>query len=149
MHKIDEDRARVARAKLAPIANAEGAIRRIALGAGLSQQTVRSIVSTGMVTSVHTAHALEAATEGAVLASEIVQPGARGEEVYGKFPGSAIMQLAIARRCSPGAILASVGITHQDLNAYSKGAERAPAAVRTRLEAGLRMLALCEEGTGE
>jgi DNA-binding transcriptional regulator YdaS (Cro superfamily) len=149
MQKIDEERARVARAKLAPIADADGAVRRLALGAGLSQQTVRSVISTGVVTSVHTAHAIEAATEGAVLANDIIQPGARGEDVYGKFPGSAILQLAIARRCSPGAILASVGITHQDLNAYSKSGERAPHAVRTRLEAGLRMLALTEEGTGQ
>jgi len=125
---------------MAPIMNEEGAARRLSLASGLSEQTIRTVASTGIVSTLRTAMALEAATEGAVPASETMQPGARGERVYSAFPGDAIMRLAIKRRCEVGSVLASVGLTHQDLSIFSHNGDAAPASVRGRIQAALNLL---------
>jgi hypothetical protein len=142
MQQTDEARATATRRLMAPIMSEEGAARRLALSSGLSEQTIRNVASTGIVSSMRTAKAIEAATAGAVPAEAIMQPGARGEQVYSVFPGDAIMRIAIQRRCEVGRVLASVGLTHQDLSVFSHGGSDAPSAVRTRVEAALDMLAI-------
>lgn len=130
---------------MAPIMNEEGAVRRLALASGLSEQTIRTVASTGVVSTLRTAKAIEVATDGAVPASETMQPGARGERVYSAFPGDAIMRLAIRRRCEVGTVLASVGLTHQDLSMFSHNGDSAPKSVKGRIQAALNLLAASAE----
>lgn len=90
---------------------------------------------------MHTAAALEAATSGAITVAGHMQPGARGENVYGEFPGDALLRVAIASRRTPSEVLASVGITQQDLNVFmspGSGSTR----VRQRVIAAFAMLGI-------
>lgn len=149
MQDIDEKKAAQTRRMMGLFMNREGAVRQLALASGLSEQTIRTVASTGVVSSMRTAKALEAATDGAIPADEVMQPSARGKDVYSKFPGSEIMKLAISRRCAPRDLLVSVGITHQDLSIYMHNGDDASAAVRNRVGAALQLLSLSAESASE
>lgn len=149
MQDIDDARAAATRRLLAPFMGEDGAVRKLALASGLSEQTIRTVAATGVVSSMRTARAIEAATDGAVPATSTLQPGGRGEAVYSSFPGDAIMRIALERRCAPRDVLASAGITHQDLSVYTHGGSDAPATVRNRVAAALKLLSVTAKGEVE
>lgn len=121
MEATDEAKAALTRAAMRDLVGPEGAVRDLALRSGLSEPTIRSIATSGVISSMHTAAALEAATSGKITVADHMQPGARGETVYGDFPGDALLRVAIASRRTPSEVLASVGITQQDLSGFMSG----------------------------
>jgi hypothetical protein len=141
MEATDEARAAQTRAAMRDIIGPEGSIRDLALRSGLSEPTIRSIAATGIISSMHTAAALEAATSGAITVAAHMQPGARGETVYGEFPGDALLRVAIASKRTPSEVLASVGITQQDLNGFMSG-NPISTRVRQRVIAAFSLLGI-------
>ena len=149
MQNIDRERAAATRLVIAPFVTKTGGVKMLAQASGLSEQTIRTVAATGLVSTFRTAKAIEAGTRGAVSATDIIQPGARGGDIYDSFPGNDILQICIERRRSPGELLASVGISHQDLHAYAHGRERAPEAVKRRVDAALGLLSISNKAGEE
>lgn len=142
MQNTDEETATRVRVALAPIAVEEGAVRSMALKGGISEPTIRKIIETGVVSSRRTAAALEVATDGRVPAAMSMQPGARGEDLYGRKPASIILQASLDQGVSVTEVLSRLGITHQDLWVYMNHGEHLSQRVKTRVKASLDLAGL-------
>lgn len=137
MPEHDELIAATVRARMAALAQHPKAIRELSIKSGLSQPTLRKIVDTGVVSSLRTAVALEAATDGAIPAETSVQPGARGASLYTRDPAKSILAHARARRITVAEFLATLGITNQDLWIYMNHADGLSDALKQRVRSAL------------
>jgi hypothetical protein len=138
MHSDDEDAARRTRTLVSREIDGPGGVRDLAMRSNLSEATIRKIASTGIVSSHVVAAAIELATDGRVRAVDIEQPGAKGRDLYGREPARTLLCQALTRGTSVTALLASYGISHQDLWTYMNHDARGSDAVRRRVASALQ-----------
>lgn len=147
MHNDDEDAARRTRTLVSNEVAGPGGVRDLAMRSNLSEATIRKIATTGMVSSHVVAAAIEKGTEGRIRATDIEQPGAKGRDLYGREPARTLLGQALARGTSVTALLATYGISHQDLWTYMNHDAKGSDAVRRRVASALEHAGIELEGT--
>ncbi len=89
---------------------------------------------------MRTAIAISKGSGGKIDPMDIVQPDAKGIEVYARDPAKKILDVALSRKTTVTAVLNSIGLSAQDLWIYMNADSEHRKDNRHRVETAMRLL---------
>lgn len=116
--------------------------RALSVRSGISEVTLRQIVSSGQVGSYVTAVALEIATNNEIEADAITDLSTKGARLYRREPARSLLKLSLMEGMSMARLLGRYDLTNADLFVFMNAAEGHSEDTKDRVRSVLGQLGI-------